>query len=200
MSFRRKILTIFVILLLAAAVVLAVLSILNQRKLDDDNVILPQVDENISQQNLPAGYGSDQDSGVLQADNLTKKIISQEEQEKNFLLKTARAFAERFGSFSNQSNYENIKDLKVFMTQKMWSWAQNTIKQGQISNIYYGITTRALNSQIDSQTSSKATVRVSTQRQETVGSQINSRVIYKDILIVFEKEGGVWKVSGAYWQ
>ena len=33
----------------------------------------------------------------------------------------AKSFAERFGSFSNQSNYANIRDLKIFMTKKSWN-------------------------------------------------------------------------------
>src|SRR3989344_751635 len=35
------------------------------------------------------------------------------------LKRLALSFAERFGSFSNQAGYQNIKDLKVFMSSSM---------------------------------------------------------------------------------
>ena len=47
-----------------------------------------------------------------------KVPISQEERSKDNLMRLAASFAERFGSYSNQSNFSNIIDLKIFMQLK----------------------------------------------------------------------------------
>ena len=117
----------------------------------------------------------------------------------------AAAFAERFGSYSNHSNYSNIVDLKLFMSSAMQDWADNFLNEMRTksgdSDIYYGVTTKSI-----SQTSNKfdnnlgiAEILVRTQRRESTGAMNNSTTIYQDILISFIKERGAWKVNEAYW-
>jgi len=116
----------------------------------------------------------------------------------------ASSFAERYGSYSNQSNYENITDLKPFMTQVMQNWADNFIKQARAEQpddkIYYGIFTRALNSQTESFSSNKVIVKVSCQKQESVGSSSNSKVYYQQAKVTFFKEDGSWRVAKIEWE
>jgi hypothetical protein len=61
---------------------------------------------------------------------------------KNDLTIQARVFIERYGSWSNQSNFENFEDLMPYMTEKLKAETQNLIKQYQASKIqhpkYYG--------------------------------------------------------------
>ncbi|MDD4477228.1 MAG: hypothetical protein PHY40_03695 [Patescibacteria group bacterium] len=116
----------------------------------------------------------------------------------------AAAFAERFGSFSNQSNYSNINDLKIFMTQNMQSWADQYIakSQGEFSTIYHGYTTKSVATEATSfdASSGKSEILVKTQRRESSGTMENSSVFYQDILITFKKERNAWKVDSAVWQ
>ena len=94
-------------------------------------------------------------------------------------------------------------DLKPFMSDRMWDWAQGEINQGlqsDLPNIYYGVTTRALKTDLQEYGAVYSKVTVSTQRQESVGASSNSKVIYKDIEISFVKEDGIWKVDSAFWQ
>jgi hypothetical protein len=131
-----------------------------------------------------------------------EKPVGQEDVER-----MAKSFAERFGSFSNQSNFSNIVDLKIFMSEKMVVWADNYIKTNQKNNVasqvYYGITTKALSTVVGNFSDQKgeAKVTVQTRRREAVGSTNNSSKLYnQDILINFVKEKGMWKVDSAYWQ
>ncbi len=118
----------------------------------------------------------------------------------------SRSFAERFGSYSNQSNYGNIDDLKVFMTAKMKSWADDYIQElmskdnSQAS--FYGITTKALVepriTKFDIQNGGVELI-VATHREEF--SFLNEKKIFnQDIKIVFVKEKGEWLVDSAFWQ
>ena len=115
----------------------------------------------------------------------------------------ANIFAERFGSFSNQTNFENLKELKSLMTVKMQSWADAQIAAGQDgdSSSYYGVTTTALSSQtIDfDQDSGRATINVSTQRSETKGSTANPRIFYQTLELKLTQTAAGWKVDEATW-
>lgn len=201
MSRTRLIITIVVIVLLIAVIVLALISIFGARKKDsNENIVLPVVEENYVTQKLPTAEPNVNNVQVVAP---VAKELTAEEKERSFLIKTAAAFAERFGSYSNQSNYENLLDVKTLMTQKMQSWIDSLVaskKQGPLPTVYYGITTRALNTNIQNLENSKVEIVVSTQRQESVGAEANSRVYYQDLQIVFSKDSGVWQIDEARWQ
>lgn len=117
-----------------------------------------------------------------------------------------RSFAERFGSYSNQSNYGNIEDLEIFMSSEMKKWAEEYVADlranSQYSGSFYGIVTKAL---VEPEISSFALdsgqvdVLVSTQREEN-SSDGEPRVYNQDIKISFIKVGGEWLVNSAIWQ
>lgn len=117
----------------------------------------------------------------------------------------ARFFAERFGSFSNHSDYGNIEDLRSLMSSKMKTWADSYVANlrdnRENSEGYYGITTKVLLEPeiINPEKSSSIDVMVETQRQEVTadGSEKNYN---QNIKVVFVNEGGKWLVDSAHWQ
>jgi len=122
------------------------------------------------------------------------------------LARMASAFAERFGSYSNQSDYGNIRDLQIFMTSTMKNWAENYINDARArktqTTIYYGIVTKAIAGEVkqfDADTG-QAEILVKTQRRESAGVTGNSRTFYQDIIIKYAREQGVWLLDGIYWQ
>jgi hypothetical protein len=135
-----------------------------------------------------------------------KEINSPQQFNKDDLMRLAAAFAERFGSYSNQSNFSNITDLKIFMSQPMQSWANSYLssqRQSQTGTVsYYGIITKAIAEEVkefDDDTG-QAAVLVKTRRREAIGTTENTtKVFNQDILITFVKEQGAWKVDKANW-
>jgi hypothetical protein len=131
---------------------------------------------------------------------------SSEEVIRYTLVKIASSFAERLGSYSNQSNYGNITDLKNFMSVSMQSWADkyiaNAQKTANYTGIYQGVTTRTVTTEVKSFnfTGGTADIIVHTQKTESSGDVSNASTYYQDILISFIKEGGQWKVDNAKWQ
>ena len=122
------------------------------------------------------------------------------------LKRMAGSFAERFGSYSNQSDYSNIEDLMIFMTDSMKEWAEGYIiktagKSGDRS-IYYGITTKAVAEEVKNydEIGGEAEILVHAQRRESTGARANSRTFYQDVVIRFKKESNAWKVDAAIWQ
>jgi len=131
---------------------------------------------------------------------------SAEEKLRSSISRLAAAFAERYGSYSNQGNFENLLDLESLMTEKMWVETDNFIQQNKISSgdssAYFGITTKAISVNIVSidEGSGMAEITVGTQRRESSGSMADSSTInYEDLELIFKKVNGEWKVDEAKW-
>lgn len=117
----------------------------------------------------------------------------------------ARSFSERFGSYSNQSDYGNITDVYDWLSSDMKEWADsyvNNLKSNTAySGTYYGITTKALIEPVINSfnpNSGQVEVIVKTQREE-VSSSNESKIFDQDIKIIFIKENGNWLVDEATW-
>ena len=118
----------------------------------------------------------------------------------------AMAFAERFGSYSNESKFENIKDAKVMMTDSLASWADNYIKELlQKENpdaSYSGVTTKALSVQFsnfdENAGSAKATVLC--QKIENKGNTTNPKTSYEKLNLDLKKVDNKWLADNAKWE
>ena len=126
---------------------------------------------------------------------------AQRETSKEDLKQMAFAVSERFGSYSNEGNFGNINDLKIYMTDSMKLWADNYIEEQsekEYTGNYYGITTTALVGEVTEFNDDSASVIVTTKRKEVKDQQEN--VYNQDIIINFNKVGDEYKVDDAYWQ
>lgn len=160
----------------------------------------------LTNQNLPVLPLANSNTNVSLPET-TVPAISPAERTKDTLAKMAGSFTERFGSYSNQSNYTNFEDLYDFMTDGMRRWAEDMVAEmrSQASHgqpIYFGVTTKALSSKLTSfsEADNQAEVAVNTQRREATGSTSNARIYYQDMVIKFVNEKGIWKIDGAFWQ
>jgi hypothetical protein len=122
----------------------------------------------------------------------------------NDVAKLAVAFAERLGSYSNQSNYSNFEDLNIFMTSSMRDWAKTYVEKTRRDNpyggSYYGVVTKAVSTEIVSfsDDQGRAEVIIGTQRGETL-SDGGENSYQQNLRLTFVKESHQWLVDGAYW-
>lgn len=122
------------------------------------------------------------------------------------LEKIAMAFAERFGSFSVDSNYGNFTDLKLSMTESFKNWVDTYVaglkeKNKNVTG-YYGITTSALTTEVKSfnDQAGTAEIVVTTERSESK-EEINGGATYQQkITLKFLKVNNEWLVDEAYWE
>jgi len=133
--------------------------------------------------------------------------VSDEEKLKSDLSRLAAAFAERFGSYSNQGNFENLLDLKPLMTNKMQAWVDDFIRRSREAmsdtTVYFGVTTKAISANITllDEEIGKAEITVRTQKREASGSMTeNVKIYYQDLALVFLQVGNEWKVDEAVWK
>ena len=113
-------------------------------------------------------------------------------------------FVERYGTFSNQNNFENIKDLFPYMTENLKKKSQRMIDESAgkpFQKSYTGTVTKALSYKVGSidETGGNAALTVTTQRQEYVGTPSNYKVFTQDLSITFKKEDSVWLVDSVTW-
>lgn len=122
----------------------------------------------------------------------------------NDATKTSSLFAERLGSFSNQSDYGNFTDLKIFMTPTMQDWADKYVadlKAQKYSGEYYGITTHTLTTKVLSydEKAGKIKVEVITERQESHAANLGASYQQKMTLDLV-KDNSSWLVDSAVWE
>lgn len=115
----------------------------------------------------------------------------------------ARTFTERFGSFSNQSNYVNLSDLNPMETVSVQKWTETYVSKLRADNPpsgpYYGMTTRAINITVKILDADNAEATVGTQREET--KQAAAPVItYQNLQLTFKKVNQKWLVDFVKWQ
>ena len=118
--------------------------------------------------------------------------------------KVSALFTERLGSFSNQSDYGNVTDLKIYMTANMRDWSDKYVtdlRAQKYSGVYYGITTHSLTTKVLSydQKAGKIKIEVQTERQESNADVLGSSYLQKmtlDLVKVNEE----WLVDGAFWE
>lgn len=137
---------------------------------------------------------------------IENKTSNTQQVSKNELMRMAASFAERFGSYSNQSNFSNIIDLRMFMSSRMRQWADDYVaehrKKNANNDIYYGITTKAIAREITAFDDyiGRASVKVNTRRREAVNSTDNKEKAFsQDVIINFVMENEAWKVDSANW-
>lgn len=116
---------------------------------------------------------------------------------------TARSFVERWGSFSTESDFQNIEDLYALMTDSMRTWANTYLadqRKVQAAGVeFYGVTTRAMKTEVLEQSADSVRIRVTVQRVETKGSA-QAQSSYKTMEVALKHIGQAWFIDGAWWK
>ena len=113
----------------------------------------------------------------------------------------AKIFVERYGSYSNEANFQNIRDVIPLMSAEFAAATTADLTSKKQPNGFYGVTTRVITVKVVSQSEADGTADVvlSTQRTEENGSAQNTKTKYQDVELTFVKEAGVWMVDSVKW-
>ena len=158
--------------------------------------------------NTPAG-GLNVPGGTVRMDvtQATEPVRTSEEAAapdvRTNLKRIAAAFAERYGSYSNQGDYRNLEELRSLMTDRLAQETTEFVEKSRAEVVqspeYTGITTRALvtNVVLFDEEAGTADVTVNTQREEITSA--GTRVYYQEINLDFVQMGSLWKVDSIEW-
>jgi len=113
----------------------------------------------------------------------------------------AKTFVERYGSFSTEATFQNLRDVFPLMTASFAAETEQKIATMKIGDEFYGVTTRVISLEIDQDDNNGlATAIIQTQREEAFGTAQNISVKYQEIILGLTQENGTWVVSSADWQ
>ena len=187
---------------LGLLIILIVVFLFLTRKDDDRPIITPDGEENLPEIIIEETTPSDIQRNYQQYD------ISKEAEHvfnSTDLSKRARVFVERFGSYSNQSDYGNFKDLELYMTKSFAAWSSSYVDKLRENapnyQSYYGISTVAIQTELKSfdDNLGVAEIDVLTERTETT-SGLDQDKYRQKISLKFLKVGRDWLVDAAYWE
>lgn len=116
-------------------------------------------------------------------------------------LRLARLFVERYGSYSNNSNFQNVVNVMVFTTPELRAEFDAYIKTQNVDTSQsYSITTRALSpSIVDFTENESAIVRVVANRTEKKGVE-PANTFSQTAVLYMEFYEGAWKVANIVWE
>ncbi len=116
------------------------------------------------------------------------------------LKNSALRFVEIYGSYSTDASYANLKSLDSIITPGLKQNLPSSLAAATPAQGFYGVTTRALTAQVESETGEQAVIVVSTQREELFSREGQPQLRYQDIRLTLLNQGGVWLVDNATWQ
>lgn len=109
----------------------------------------------------------------------------------------ARNVVERYGSYSNQTPGQNIRDIAPMITASLRQKLESQSVIG--ADAYQGVDTKVLVSKVIEQSSQSATVQVSTQRVER-SADLSTQTRYQDAEVILIKNGDGWLVNSIDWK
>ena len=118
--------------------------------------------------------------------------------------KLAASFAERFGSYSNQSNYTNLEESLLFMSDKMRAREENNLaslraKKLDSSN-YSAIVTKVITCQITHLGGDVAEASIGALKTEISSNDSEKKSYSQNAIVKLVKVNNEWKIDEFIWQ
>lgn len=111
----------------------------------------------------------------------------------------ARTFAERYASFSAESNFANVRDLLPLMTTRLQAEENARVAKAVASSDYYGVSSTLLALQTIDVTETSALIETSLQRVEARGSATNTSKKVETLRMELKFIDGSWLVDKTTW-
>lgn len=179
----------FILAIIALIILIIILLLINFNKPGDDNQAQPPDTNQANEPPLP---------GIKIPEVIEPAPAEPQEQNPAVM---AADFAERYGSYSNQGEYQNLHDLFSQMTAVMKRRTESLIASNPLeAGDYEGIITKVIRTEVLSKTDSEARVLVDTQRTETTAENPQARVFYQSAELTLVRDDLKWLVDSLTWK
>ena len=187
MSRRSKVITIFVLLIIA--ILLLLFFLFRARPQVAPEVITT---ESETEEEVPSLFVPPPPPQIKREERLSAAPLQS----------VAKTFIERYGSFSNEAEYANLRDILPLMTSDFAAETQRIIEAASPSEGFYAVTTRVITVSVDEldEDAGSARMTLTTQREEAIDGPQNISVKFQTMVLTFRKEQGEWKVASAEWR
>lgn len=123
-----------------------------------------------------------------------------EQNDRQAITAAARSFTERFGSYSTDTNFENIERSRYLMTQAMEKQADQIIAQGRAADGFTSVTSEVTSVTLTdfADGATGATVEVAVRQKTTVG-QADPTYTNVTARVTLKKVNSGWKIDSFRW-
>lgn len=113
----------------------------------------------------------------------------------------AELFAERYGSYSNQGDYQNLRDLLPVMTARYRSSTEAFLATAESApgQPYEGVTSVKISTEVRSIDEDSAVIAVTLQQSRVAGAATPT-IGYRTLRMELEIVGTDWRVDKAVWE
>ena len=129
---------------------------------------------------------------------LTPKKPTTLEAEKNSVIQLARIFVERYNSYSSESDFQNLFEVKGLVTEQLWQRISGPIGRTAATGTFAGITTQVFSSQFDVWKEAAASVKLVAKIEEDKNGTVTERSA--TVIVELSKHQGQWLVEKFTWQ
>ncbi len=187
--------SIIILLILGVSIMLVVISKKNQTPAGNEQNTTGTLGQGDTSQNTAIFSGGNNATPVPSG----VKVIppTAEDVEKNAVKQFAKIFIERYGSYSTDSNFQNIRDVEFLVTESLWQKLSSQI--GRISgDKFVGVTTGAVSAEVAALDGDSARVNMSVVQEEDKDGTVTTAS--KNVIVYMMKVSGSWLVDKFEWQ
>ena len=194
MSLRARI---FIIVSISVFLILGIsmlLVIKNKNKNTEPQTVAPA--DNTATQGV-GQTGGTTSVGSEMPEGLPAQVITPLAAQKNGVQQLAKVFVERYGTYSTDNNFQNIKDVETLVTRSLWSKISAPISSKTVSQSFTGVTTKVISMDLTEWSDVKATVELKTSRIEEKNGVVTTR--YQTAIVSMVKQNVVWLIDKISW-
>lgn len=129
-------------------------------------------------------------------EGLPAKTATPLEAEQNGVQQLAKVLVERYGTYSSDNNFQNIKDVQALTTKLLWTKFSSQMKAGS-AGAFVGMTTKVIGTDLTDWSGTKAVVVLTTVRTEEKNGKITTN--YQNASVGMVKQDGVWLANSFTW-
>lgn len=129
--------------------------------------------------------------------DLPAKTATPVEAEKNGAVQLAKVFVERYGTYSSDNNFQNIKEVESFVTPNLWSQISALMNSKAAPQSFVGMTTKVISMNLVNWSDVRATVELKTIRTEERNGAVASR--QQNATVYMVKQDSVWLADRLVW-
>ena len=126
------------------------------------------------------------------------KPLTSLEVEQNGAEQLAKIFIERYGTYSTDNEFENIKEAQAFVSKALWSKISLGINVKNPNSGFLGLTTKVVSVDMISWSDSKAVFDLKIMRNENKSGVVTTR--YQNVIVEMVKENNVWLADSLVWK
>lgn len=129
-------------------------------------------------------------------EGLPAKTATPLEAEQNGVQQLAKVLVERYGTYSSDNNWQNIKDVQTLVTKSLWSKLSSQMKAAS-TDAFVGVTTKVIGMDLTQWSDAKAVIKLKTVRTEEKNGKFTT--YYQNASVEMVKQNEQWLADKLTW-